>query len=109
MPAVPEVIVVVPIQLLEQAKKGQEAALVAIRQVVDSVDGVLPDLTPSMLQGTIPARSDVIDAAFDLAEKVTNAGHGLATLVITTTGDKLGISTDDSDDSDDSGDSESSD
>lgn len=79
-----ETAIQIPTQLLDQAKKGQDAALVAIRQVVDSVDNAVPDLRPRLLQDRLPERGELIDSAFDVTERALNAGHGMATIVVTT-------------------------
>lgn len=94
--AVQESLITIPNQVIEQVRKGQEAALGAIRQVVDSVDEAVPDFRPAALKDKIPARKDLIDSAFDITEKVMNAGHSIATVVtatvVSTTGNALNIS-----------------
>ncbi len=79
--AAKDTMIQVPSQLLQQAKKGQDAALGAARQIADSVDSAVPDPRPKALEDRIPARKDLIDQAFDVTERVLNAGHGMATVV----------------------------
>ena len=72
-------------QVLESVKSGQQAALEAVRRFAETVDKSLP------LHGEGPTRrQEVIDAAFEMADRLVQAQYDFLRTVVRSAGKALG-------------------
>ena len=69
-------------QVLESVRSGQQAALEAVRKFAETVDKLLP------LHGE--ERSKVIDAAFEMADRLVQTQYDFLRSVVRSAGEALG-------------------
>lgn len=72
-------------QVIEAVKKGQEAALEAVRTFVDTVDKAVPFHTEPPTK-----RQEIIDSAFHMAERLVEAQHEFVQNVVRSAARTLG-------------------
>ncbi|HLZ36379.1 MAG TPA: hypothetical protein VKP64_01180 [Mycobacteriales bacterium] len=76
-------------QVLESLKNGQQAALEAVRRFVETVDKSLPG------HGVEPSkRQEILDAAFDMADRLVQTQYDFLHNVVRSAGKALGASPD---------------
>ena len=72
-------------QVLESVKSGQQTALDAVRKFADNVNKTLP------LGGEEPSkRQEVVDAAFEMAERLIQSQYDFLRNVVRSAGEALG-------------------
>ena len=72
-------------QVLESVRNGQQAALEAVRKFGETVDKLLP------LHGEGPSkRQEVIDAAFEMADRLVQTQYDFLHSVVRSAGKALG-------------------
>jgi hypothetical protein len=74
-------------RVLEEVKSGQQSAIEAVRNFMESVDEALPP------HGENPSRrQEVIDSALEMSEKLVQTQYDLLTNVVHSAGEALGAS-----------------
>ena len=85
-------------QVLESVKSGQQAALEAVRKFAETVDKLLPP------HGEGPSkRQEVIDAAFEMADRLVQTQYDFLRSVVRSAGKALGAASPEKDEKDEKG------